>query len=313
MAQLRTSEDRSEGSTKNAEEGDRACQGHGARRSARSSRRPRAFRSSAYRPRTRRLPDATRHARRVSRSRAASSRRCTAAGSGRCASTPASAPPRSRTRRYRYLLDAGPDRALASPSTCRRRWATTPITAMARGEVGKVGVAIDSLDDMEMLFDGIPLDKVSTSMTINATAAMLLALYVAVAEKQGVPLDEARRHDPERHPQGVHRARHVHLPAAPSHAPHHRHVRVLHATRCRSGTRSRSAATTSARPAATAVQELAFTLADGIAYVRRARSTRASTSTTFAPRLSFFFNVPQQLPRGGREVPRRAPAVGAAS
>ena len=57
---------------------------------------------------------------------------------------------------------------------------------LAEGEVGKVGVAIDTLKDMEILFDGIPLDKVSTSMTINSTAAILLAMYIAVAEKQGV-------------------------------------------------------------------------------------------------------------------------------
>ncbi len=63
---------------------------------------------------------------------------------------------------------------------------------MAEGEVGKVGVAIDSLWDMEILFDGIPLDKVSTSMTINATAANLLAMYILVAEKQGVPQNVLR-------------------------------------------------------------------------------------------------------------------------
>ena len=82
------------------------------------------------------------------------------------------------------------------------------------GEVGREGVAIDSLEDMERLFDGIPLDQVSTSMTINAPAAILLAFYLCVAEKQGVAADEAARDDPERHPQGVHRAEGVDLPAA---------------------------------------------------------------------------------------------------
>ena len=81
----------------------------------------------------------------------------------------------------------GHDRAVASRSTCRPRWATTPTRPMAHGEVGKVGVAIDSIDDMRLLFDGIPLDKVSTSMTINAPAAVLLLLYQLVAEEQGVP------------------------------------------------------------------------------------------------------------------------------
>ena len=84
---------------------------------------------------------------------------------------------------------------------------------VAHGEVGKVGVAIDSIDDMRVLFDGIPLDKVSTSMTINAPAAVLLLLYQLVAEEQGVAGRPAHRHDPERRAQGVHRARHVHLPA----------------------------------------------------------------------------------------------------
>ena len=98
---------------------------------------------------------------------------------------------------------------------------------LAHGEVGKVGVAIDSIDDMRILFDGIPLDQVSTSMTINAPAAVLLLLYQLVAEEQGVAADRAHRHDPERHPQGVHRPRHLHLPAGAVAAPDHRHLRLL--------------------------------------------------------------------------------------
>ena len=98
---------------------------------------------------------------------------------------------------------------------------------LVEGEVGRVGVAIDSLADMERLFDGIPLDKVSTSMTINATAAMLLLLYELAADRQGVPAESASRNHPERHSQGVCRARHVHLPAATVDAPDHRHLRVL--------------------------------------------------------------------------------------
>ena len=74
-----------------------------------------------------------------------------------------------------------------SPSTCRPRWATTPTRREAEGEVGRVGVPISSLADMEVLLDGLPLGEVSTSMTINATAPILLALYVAAAEAQGVP------------------------------------------------------------------------------------------------------------------------------
>ena len=84
----------------------------------------------------------------------------------------------------------------------------------AEGEVGRVGVPIASLADMEILFAGIPLGEVSTSMTINATAPILLALYVAAAEQQGGRAGRGRGHDPERHPQGVHRPRDVDLPAA---------------------------------------------------------------------------------------------------
>ena len=77
----------------------------------------------------------------------------------------------------------------------------------AEGEVGRVGVPISSLADMAILLDGLPLGEVSTSMTINATAPILLALYVAAAEAQGVPRARIARDDPERHPQGVHRPR----------------------------------------------------------------------------------------------------------
>ncbi len=87
---------------------------------------------------------------------------------------------------------------------------------MADGEVGRVGVAIDTVDDLARLFRGIPLDEVSTSMTINATAAILLAMYVVVGEEQGVPRAAAAGHDPERRAQGVHRPRHLHL-SRPSH------------------------------------------------------------------------------------------------
>jgi methylmalonyl-CoA mutase N-terminal domain/subunit len=90
-------------------------------------------------------------------------------------------------QRYRYLLDRG-QTGSPSLSICPRKSAWTPIPPLALGEVGKVGVAIDSLEDMQTLFDGIPLDRVSTSMTINSTASILLALYVAVAKQQGADL-----------------------------------------------------------------------------------------------------------------------------
>ena len=95
------------------------------------------------------------------------------------------------------------------------------------GEVGRTGVAIDTLDDMRTAFDGIPLDEVSTSMTINAPAAVLLLLYELVAEEQGIESQQAQRHGAERHPQGVHRPRELHLPARALHAADHGPVRLL--------------------------------------------------------------------------------------
>ncbi len=150
--------------------------------------------------------------------------------------------------RYKYLLSQGTTGlsvAFDLPTQIGLRL-RRPARA---GEVGKVGVAIDSLDDMERLFDGIPLDSVSTSMTINATAAILLASTSPSAKKQGVAAGQTSGHDPERHPQGVHRARHLHLSARAVAAAHHRHLRLLRRAKCRTGTRSRSPATTSAKPA----------------------------------------------------------------
>ena len=88
-----------------------------------------------------------------------------------------------------------------------------PDDELARGEVGKVGVPISHRGDMAALMDGIPLDEMNTSMTINATAAWLLALYIVAAEEQGVAAGAAAGHDPERHHQGVPRARHLRVPA----------------------------------------------------------------------------------------------------
>ena len=90
-------------------------------------------------------------------------------------------------RRYRYLLSQG-QTGLSVAFDLPTQIGLDSDHALASGEVGKVGVAIDSLEDMETLFEGIPLDRVSTSMTINSTAAILLALYVAVAKKQGANL-----------------------------------------------------------------------------------------------------------------------------
>ena len=160
------------------------------------------------------------------RSPAATSRAGTAASCGRSGSIRASAPPRSPTAATATCSSrAAP--GCRSRSTCRPSAATTPTTRSSSEEVGRVGVAVDTLADAEILFDGIPLDKISTSFTINGTAAILLAFYVAAAEKKGVPREKLTRHHPERHPQGVRLARHLDLAAGAVAATDRRHHRVL--------------------------------------------------------------------------------------
>ncbi|TGE38803.1 methylmalonyl-CoA mutase [Desulfosporosinus fructosivorans] len=160
---------------------------------------------------------------------------------------------------------------------------------LAQGEVGKVGVAIDSLADMEALFKDIPLDKVSTSMTINAPAAILLAMYIIVAEKQGIDtskLSGTIQNDILKE----YMARGTYIfPPVPSmrlitdtfkycaeHLPNWNTISI-------SGYHIREAGSN-------AVQEVAFTLADGIAYVQAALDVGLEIDS-FAPRLSFFFNA----------------------
>ena len=123
-----------------------------------------------------------------------------------------------------------------------------PDDELAKGEVGKVGVPVSHIGDMRTLFDGIPLAEANTSMTINAPAMWLLALYVAVADEHGRRRAHARRHHAERHRQGVPLAGHVRVPARAEHAPDHRHDRLVGGRTSRSGTRSTSAATTCRRP-----------------------------------------------------------------
>ena len=101
-----------------------------------------------------------------------------------------------------------------------------PDDPLARGEVGKVGVPVPHLGEMRTLFDGIPLDEMNTSMTINATAMWLLGMYLALADEQGVPHEQLVGHDAERHREGVPLARHVHLPARGVEAAHRRPHRV---------------------------------------------------------------------------------------
>lgn len=163
----------------------------------------------------------------------------------------------------------------------------------SEGEVGKVGVAIDTLRDMEILFDGIPLDKVSTSMTINAPAAILLAMYLAVAEKQGVSYDQLNgtiQNDILKE----YMARGTYIfPPKPS-------LRLItnifeYCTREVPRWNSISISGYHIREAgSTAVQEVAFTLADGIEYVKAALNASMDVDS-FADRLSFFFNAHNDL------------------
>ncbi|HWR10243.1 MAG TPA: methylmalonyl-CoA mutase family protein [Rectinemataceae bacterium] len=164
---------------------------------------------------------------------------------------------------------------------------------LAAGEVGKVGVAIDSLEDMETLFGGIPLDKVSTSMTINAPASVLLAMYIAVAEKQGVSADKLEgtiQNDILK--EYVARGTYI-FPPTPS-------MRLITDifSYCSKEVPSWNTISISGyhirEAGATAIQEVAFTLADGIAYVDAAIKAGLDVDE-FAPRLSFFFNAHNDL------------------
>jgi methylmalonyl-CoA mutase N-terminal domain/subunit len=158
----------------------------------------------------------------------------------------------------------------------------------SQGEVGRLGVAIDSLADMEMLFDGIPLDKVSTSMTINAPASVIWAMYLAVAEKQGVP-SEALNGTIQNDILKEYTAQKTFIfPPTPS-------MRLITDTFAFGAEEVPKWNTISIsgyhirEAGSTAVQELAFTLADGFEYVRAGMAAGLDVDA-FAPRLSFFFN-----------------------
>jgi methylmalonyl-CoA mutase N-terminal domain/subunit len=195
-------------------------------------------------------------------------------------------------QRYRYLLSKG-QAGLSVAFDLPTQIGLDSDHPLALGEVGKVGVAIDSLEDMETLFDGIPLEKVSTSMTINATAAILLCLYVAVAKRQGASLQKLSgtvQNDVLK--EYIARGTYIY-PVRPAmrivtdifswcrdHLPKWNTISI-------SGYHIREAGST-------AVQEVAFTLADGIAYVQAALDAGLGVDE-FAPQLSFFFNAHNDL------------------
>ncbi|MGH7335705.1 MAG: acyl-CoA mutase large subunit family protein [Candidatus Rokuibacteriota bacterium] len=195
-------------------------------------------------------------------------------------------------KRYRFLLDQG-QTGLSVAFDLPTQMGYDPDAPAAYGEVGKVGVSIASLEDMQDLFHGIPLGRVSTSMTINATASILLGLYVAVARRQGVPtaaLTGTVQNDILK--EYIARGTYVFPPR-----PSLRLITDMFAY-CRaevprwntisiSGYHMREAG-------CTAVQEVAFTLANGLAYVEAAR-TAGLPVDEFAPQLSFFFNAHNSL------------------
>ena len=129
-------------------------------------------------------------------------------------------------KRFRYLLDHG-QTGLSTAFDMPSLMGHDSDHPRSLGEVGREGVAVDTVLDMETLFDGIPLDEVSVSMTINAPAAIMLAFYVVAAERRGIPPERLRRHDPDGHPQGVHRAEGVVLPGRSGDAAGDGHDRVV--------------------------------------------------------------------------------------
>jgi len=195
-------------------------------------------------------------------------------------------------RRYKFLLEQG-QTGLSVAFDLPTQIGYDSDDPMAQAEVGKVGVAIDSLEDMERLFDGIPLDKVSTSMTINATAPILLAMYIAVAKKQGVdPKELSGTVQNDILKEYIARGTYI-FPPGPSlrlivdvfkycadHLPKWNPISI-------SGYHMREAG-------ATAVQEVAFTFANAIAYVSAAANAGLDVDR-FAPRLSFFFVAQSNL------------------
>jgi methylmalonyl-CoA mutase N-terminal domain/subunit len=195
---------------------------------------------------------------------------------------------RETNQRFKFLLEHG-QTGLSTAFDFPTLMGYDSDHPRSEGEVGKTGVAISSLADMETLFEGIPLDQVSTSMTINGPAVILFCFYAAAAEKQGVPLEKIRgtvQNDILKEYMAQHAWCFPIEPAlrlivdlfewGAKHAPHWNTISI-------SGYHIREAG-------ATAVQELAFTLANGFTYIERGIA-RGLSVDAFAPRLSFFFDI----------------------
>ncbi len=190
-------------------------------------------------------------------------------------------------KRYRYLIENG-GTGLSVAFDLPTQMGYDSDSPRSKGEVGKAGVAIDSLEDMEILFNQIPLDKVSTSMTINSTASILLALYMAVAEKQGVTADKISgtvQNDLLK--EYIARGTYIYPPE------HSMRIITDMFAFCKDSVPKWNTISISGyhirEAGSTAVQEVAFTLANGLAYVKAAVDKGLKVDD-FASRLSFFFN-----------------------
>ena len=202
------------------------------------------------------------------------------------------ASPAESNARYRYLLEQG-QTGLSVAFDLPTQMGYDSDHPMARGEVGRVGVPIDTIEDMELLFDQIPLDRVSTSMTINATAAILLAMYIAVARKQGVTADRISgtiQNDILK--EYIARGTYIYPPQQSL-----RIVTDIFAYCARETPRWNTISISGyhiREAGSTAAQEVAFTLADAIAYVQAAIDSGLDVDE-FAPRIAFFFNSHNQF------------------
>ncbi len=234
------------------------------------------------------------------RTPAARTRRCTASGCGRCASTPGSAPPEHTNERFRYLLAQGQTALSVAFDLPTQLGYDSCDPSWPAAEVGRVGVAIDTADDMAAVFDGLPLDEVSVNFTINATAPIILAVYLVAAERLGRALagltgtlqndilKEFLARKPYRYPPG----------------PSLRLVTDVVEFSSRELPRFNPISVTGyhAREAGCdAVQELALTMSSAIAYCE-AFGARGLAFDTFAPRLSFHFSSHPGPVRGGGQA-----------
>jgi len=210
-------------------------------------------------------------------------------------------------QRYKFLLEHG-QKGLSVAFDLPTQMGYDSDHPMAAGEVGKVGVAITSLQDMETLFKDIPLEQVSTSMTINATAATLLALYIAVAKKQGVaPAQLTGTIQNDILKEYMARGTYIYPPK-----PSMRLITDVFAYAAKEMPRWNTISISGyhiREAGSTAVQEVAFTLADGIAYVEAALEAGLDVNE-FGTQLSFFFQCAQPFFGGNRQIPGGASVVG---